>query len=454
MYRKIPYIIALLLFTVYTSCVKEVAIPVTTAFSIEVLNNDYSVPVKVRLTNTSKGADTYKWTFEGATPNSSTSKNPGIITYEKQGTYTIKLEASNRDDNSDVKEITIDVKATLKVGFETTTLTDTFSPVSVQLKNTTVGATNYQWTFEGGTPSSSSEKDPGNVVFATPGKHTITLKVGNELGEFLSEEKTITVAPYLVTNFDYQVAFDDDDMQAPVKIRTSNTSVSATKYEWTFEGGKPSSSSEKEPEVVFTNPGTYTITLKASNGKAEKTLTKKITVVQNTNIREFNDVKLGISSAHNTNTIGAFFSTQTRKVYTANEITDTIAPKIDIAFFGLNTNFSFTKFISPDAVQTTAFSVLTNATHTKFINKLETCKCGVSLSVNDFDAIKDDTLLRSLSITETQEGLQEFNNTVQPRIVVFETHDKRKGAIKIKRFVANGTNSYVLVDIKVQKEAK
>ena len=32
-----------------------------------------------------------------------------------------------------------------------------------------------------------------------------------------------------------------------------------------------------------------------------------------------------------------------------------------------------------------------------------------------------------------------------------KTEDGRKGAIKIKDFVANGTSSYILVDIKVQK---
>jgi hypothetical protein len=36
-------------------------------------------------------------------------------------------------------------------------------------------------------------------------------------------------------------------------------------------------------------------------------------------------------------------------------------------------------------------------------------------------------------------------------MVLFETHDGRKGAIKIKAFVSEGIGSYIVADIKVQK---
>ena len=37
------------------------------------------------------------------------------------------------------------------------------------------------------------------------------------------------------------------------------------------------------------------------------------------------------------------------------------------------------------------------------------------------------------------------------RIVLFETANGRKGAIKIKEYISNGTESYIFVDIKMQK---
>jgi hypothetical protein len=37
---------------------------------------------------------------------------------------------------------------------------------------------------------------------------------------------------------------------------------------------------------------------------------------------------------------------------------------------------------------------------------------------------------------------------------LFQTQEGRKGAIKIKKYVEAGQESYILVDIKVQKEVK
>ncbi|MDN3693614.1 hypothetical protein QWZ06_15620 [Chryseobacterium tructae] len=65
------------------------------------------------------------------------------------------------------------------------------------------------------------------------------------------------------------------------------------------------------------------------------------------------------------------------------------------------------------------------------------------ISGNDFSAI---------NVSETNAGKAPFTNSVIPRVVLFQTADGRKGAIKIKNFVTNGPNSYVVVDIKVQKQ--
>ncbi|TYK35784.1 hypothetical protein FNJ59_12510, partial [Bacteroides pyogenes] len=52
---------------------------------------------------------------------------------------------------------------------------DKTSPVTIQLKNESYGADEYEWTFEGGVPGSSNQRDPGNVVFSQAGEHKITL---------------------------------------------------------------------------------------------------------------------------------------------------------------------------------------------------------------------------------------------------------------------------------------
>ena len=446
-------IIAYLLIVLgFFSCVNEVALPVEVNFSIEVVNNDKTAPVKVKIINDTDGADTYNWTFEGGTPASSTNKNPGIITYEQEGEYVIKLEASNRDGNSDTKEEKIVVKPAVNIGFEIEIIKDNYSPVEIKITNTTVGAISYDWFFEGGTPNTSSKQHPENIMFTSPGEHKIRLKVSNGEEEYILEKK-IEVLPFLVANFDYSVSFEDDDYQVPVKVSLENKSISTTNYNWTFEGATITSSIEENPEIEFLTPGTYSIQLKASNGKDEKTISKVITVYENTNLRTFENIKLGINTSHKNNQIGAYFSSLTRQVYTQNQLTNEVGSKIDIVFFGLNENFTFNKFISPHQATNVSFSAIPNATTTRLINKQEACNCSTSLSVNEFDAMTNDAVLQNLVVEETSQGLEEFDNTVIPRVIVFETSDKRKGAIKIKEFVKNGANSHIVVDIKVQKEA-
>ncbi len=430
---------------------REQAIPVTADFEIEVINNDFSVPVQVAIINRTQGADTYNWSFQGANPSSSTDRNPGTVTYTEEGDYTIRLEASNQDGSTDAMEINIPVDAEIFIGFTTEILVDNFPPMEVTFTNTTVGADTYSWTFNGGTPTSSTNINPGNVIFNDPGEHTITLEVSNGL-ETYQTEQTVTVAPNLVVTFDSEVAFEDDDLQVPVTLTMINNSISATDYLWTFTGGSPATSTDENPTVTFDTPGTYTLELEATNGKETRSVSQNITVLPNTNLRTFEDVQLGINTAHSGNVRGAFFSTNSRKVYKQEEITADNGALIDIAFFGLNQNFTFNKFVAPDEVQTLTFDAIPNATHTKFINLQESCECSASLTVSQFDAIMDDTLLAGLTITETTAGLQDFDNSVVPRIVLFETENRRKGAIKIKDFVVDGTNSYIIIDIKVQKE--
>ena len=59
--------------------------------------------------------------------------------------------------------------------------------------------------------------------------------------------------------------------------------------------------------------------------------------------------------------------------------------------------------------------------------------------------------LRGLTINPTANGWKPFTNATIPRIVLFQTADGRKGAIKIKDFVDDGNNAYIIVDIKIQK---
>lgn len=66
-YRSI--IIAGLLIILFSSCLHEQSVPISSSFSIEVAEYKTS-PMVVQLKNESYGADEYEWTFEGGLPSS------------------------------------------------------------------------------------------------------------------------------------------------------------------------------------------------------------------------------------------------------------------------------------------------------------------------------------------------------------------------------------------------
>lgn len=433
------------------SCAKEIASPIEANFDVEVVDNDYSVPVYVKIHNQTEGADTFQWTFEGGEPSTSTTKNPGTVLYDSEGAYTISLKASNRDGIHETKDYELSIDQAVAPSFIINIAGDNYAPVTISIENTTTGATTYNWTFEGGLPSTSKDRTPGEILFEDPGDHVVTLEVGNGRETHVTSD-TVTVAPDIIAVFDFEPAFEDDDFQAPVTLNLINKSVSATGFEWTFETADPSFSSETNPTITLNSPGVHQIKLKAHNSKQDDTEIKEVTVYENTNLRVFENIELGISTAHTTNQTGALYSTVTREVYKAATVPPDDASFIDIAFFALNQDFNFNKFISPDEVQDYTFNPIANAEHTKFINLQESCECEASLSVAEFDAMEDDSLLAALNIEETMGGIQDFDATVVPRIVLFETWDGRKGAIKIKEFVQAGMDSHILMDIKVQKQ--
>lgn len=445
---KHPYFcIYSLLILLFSSCYKEQTFPVKVDFSVDVIGNDYSVPVRVRITNNTTGAETYTWTMTGASPATSATKDVGTIQYDSAGIYKIRLEAANQYGGKDSKEIELKIDAAVHIGFTVSNAQSYYPDATVQISNTTIGATTYLWSFAGGTPATSTQQQPGNVVFTTPGQHLIRLQVGNGL-ETYTKDTTITVLPDLVNDFQVTWAAEENDMEVPFTAIMQNNSISATNYSWSFPGAVPGTSSAAAPSVLYNTAGTYTVSLTASNDKKSLTATRTVTLLPNSNLFRFTDVHLGINTAQNT--VGSYFSSVLRQVLKSSDVNAANGSKIDFAFFGLSNTFLFNKFISPDSVQNYAFSAIPNAITTKVINKQESCGCA-TLSASAFDAMNNDAALQSLTINQSPAAFAQFDNTVLPRVVLFRTQDGRKGAVKIKQYVDLGQQSYIVCDIKVMK---
>ncbi len=428
----------------YVSCYPETSIDVIPEFSYHVENEDYEVPVTIHINNETSGANSYLWTFEGGIPQTSDKKNPEEIRYYKAGKYKIRLEAKN-DFRQSTKELDIEIDSSSIIGFTSEILINSFVPAEIKIQNLSTGAEEYEWTFYGGDPSSFQGKNPPIIKYDKPGEYEIRLSAKAGHKTHTTTEK-IFLLPPLETDFSLIPSVESEEMEAPWKGFLQNRTINGISYHWYSDGGKILNDTACHAEIIFDQPGNYTITLIADNKKQTIQKSQSINIKQNSNIYKFSDIELGINTA----SFGCFFSSGLRKVFSQNEIDEKMGEKIDFVFFGLNSHFNYWTFLSPDKAQDAVFERINNAIHTKFILFPE--KYNIPFNITDFDELANDKKLSTISFSKYSSAEEYFTSKIDlPKLILFETQDGRKGAIKITRIIEDGLNSYIITDIKIQK---
>ena len=441
-YRSI--IIAGLLIILFSSCLHEQSVPISSSFSIEVAE-DKTSPVIVQLKNESYGADEYEWTFEGGEPSSSREKQPGTVTFTEPGEHKIRLRVKNAVEEK-VSEQTIRVDSALSLNFDYEISINDIAPAVVSLRNLSKGGSHYEWTFEGGEPSSSTSAYPSAVTFKDGGEHKIHLRVfnGSRYEEF---SKTFTLQAPMHADFSYAPSAVDQDWEAPLTLTTKNLTTSGLTYEWQCAGATVHQAEAESTTIRFERAGNYKLTLLARNGKEEQRIEKTLTIKPNSGIIEQSDLKLGINEAKNT--IGCFYSAYAGGVVTSKHIADAqLGNKVDFGFFALNSAFNYCYFFAPNEAAASSFPPITGTRGASFVHQL--ASYGITLSDADFESIKQATdFNRFQQWRETSPKHFDKNNS--PHFVLLRTADGRRGIVRVKRYVFAGAASYILADIKLEK---
>lgn len=447
--KNIAFIVLTLLTLI--SCKRDIVEDKVKAdFTYQVEDSNYSAPVRILFVNTSSGAQQYKWTFEGAVIPSYDQKEPGVIKFENPGKFKVTLEVW-KDQLRDQKSVEIIIDSVPTASFDLQPVINNYGITDFNIVNLSAGGiASYKWSFENGIPSASIDINPGLVRYSSPGEYIVSLEAINTRGKKSIVSKKVKVFPALQANFEIIPSFDDEDYEAPLTATLQNQTISALHHVWQAPGGIISNVNDSIPTVTFNEPGTYSVTYRAGNNKDTATQTRTITIKPNTHLRTFTDVKLGINTAQQT--VGNYFSTTLRTILKKDQVTNENGDKIDIAFYGLSQAFNYNLFFSPDEAKSWTFADIPGATATKFINSLESCSCSIDLDAAGFDNITDGNFFNGLNISVTEGSKSPFDKTIVPRVIVFENAAKKKGAIKIKDFVQDGANSYILCDIKVQKD--
>ena len=150
----------------------------------------------VTFTNLTSGATSWSWTFEGGDPATSTDENP-TVTFAEVGVYEVSLEVSNDlSSDTETKADYIQVFPKLEATFEADKV-EIAEGESVTFTDMTAGATAWTWTFEGGTPATSTDQNP-TVTYTETGVYEVSLVASSDVSTD-TETKTgyITVVdPY------------------------------------------------------------------------------------------------------------------------------------------------------------------------------------------------------------------------------------------------------------------
>lgn len=229
-------------------------------------------------TDQSQPSSGWHWDFgvTSLTNDTSNLQNP-TFTYPSPGTYTVTLTAQTTPCPSYITQvITVNPMPTASFSSNAncSNTTVTFSDLSTVTNPNTIAS--WSWNF-GDPPSggnnTSTVQSPTHV-FSASGTYTVTLTVTSSSGCVSTINLPVSVGAPPVA------AFTSTPVCTNTPMQFTNQSVSANSYFWDFGTVLTTdTSSQASPSYIYTQAGTYTVTLISSAGSGcSDTATMQVTV--------------------------------------------------------------------------------------------------------------------------------------------------------------------------------
>ncbi|HEX2121276.1 MAG TPA: PKD domain-containing protein, partial [Thermoanaerobaculia bacterium] len=211
------------------------------------------------------------WHFgDGATSTASVATHR----YASPGRYTVTLTVGGAGTTSQATS-TVTVAGPLTAAYSFSPASPTTNDTIAFTDQSTGGVTSWSWSFGDG--STSTQQNPSRR-YAQPGTYAATLTV-NRNSESTSHTKTIVVAAPAPTVPPVAASFD----VAPSAVAVGNnvtftdrSSGSPTRWSWSFGDGATSTAAN--PVHAYAAPGTYQVTLTASNATSSSTASRQVVV--------------------------------------------------------------------------------------------------------------------------------------------------------------------------------
>jgi len=140
--------------------------------------------------------------------------------------------------------------------------------------------TEWTWTFEGGTPATSIQKNPECIIYLAEGTFSVTLMVSNSEGydtKTVNGYINVTGTALPEVNF---IASDSITCSGNEIVFTDLSSNCPTGWFWeitpmTYSYVNGTSQNSQNPHVIFTSGGSYNISLTVSNNVGNSILVKE-----------------------------------------------------------------------------------------------------------------------------------------------------------------------------------
>lgn len=231
---------------------------------------------------------TYRWQFGDGSPIQTTTTMSQSHVYTTPGQYTVVMTASNG-----VSQVTTDQTILVTgVGLAVTEAGFTFTPSTNIATNVAIDFTanitpleasvpqTYTWNFGDGTETESTA-NTATHTFTQPGSYPVQLTVANPFGQATTQQQ-ITVGVGLNTvSFDHTPSAPQtsDDVIFTALALPANADLPIT-YQWDFGDGTTTETSVNTTTHTFTDGGTYTVSLVATNNLGQVMAQEIVTVLQ------------------------------------------------------------------------------------------------------------------------------------------------------------------------------
>jgi len=225
--------------------------PPTASFSVT--PGSYCIGDTINIQGTATNTQVYNWTFPNGTPANSNAMNPQV-SYLAAGSYSVTLNAIGACLGTSTLTQNNIIVVSSNPAVTITPSVATICPGG-NINLTGAGAFNYDWS-----PSAGLSSSVGASVTATPAVSTVYTLTGTDVnGCESSASVNVDVVTNLIPTADFNV---NPTSGCPgTTITLSNISQDALNYAWTMTGGSPAASTQTDPVVTYTNPGSYPISL-------------------------------------------------------------------------------------------------------------------------------------------------------------------------------------------------